>query len=62
MIAIQKKIVMNESGAPKEVVIPWAQFCELSEALGLDEKAAADLRQTRSDFEKGRYDGVYAAL
>ena len=36
MIAIQKKIVIDEHGVPQEVIIPWAQFCELSEALGLD--------------------------
>ncbi len=55
MIAIQKKIVVDENGVPQEVIIPWAQFCELSEALGLDldEEAVADLRATRKDWEKG---------
>ena len=36
MTAIQKKIVIDEHGEPQEVIIPWAQFCELSDALGLD--------------------------
>ncbi len=55
MISIQKKIVVDENGAPQEVIIPWAQFCELSEALGLDldEEAIADLRAAREDLEKG---------
>ena len=55
MIAIQKKIVVDENGVPQEVIIPWAQFCELSEALGLDldEEAMADLRAAREDSEKG---------
>ncbi len=55
MTAIQKKIVFDEHGVPLEVIIPWAQFCELSEALGLDldEEAIADLREARRDWESG---------
>jgi PHD/YefM family antitoxin component YafN of YafNO toxin-antitoxin module len=55
VIAIQKKIVVDENGVPQEVIIPWAQFCELSEVLGLDldEEAMADLRTARADLEKG---------
>ena len=57
MIAIQKKIVIDENGAPLEVIISWAQFCELSEALGLDldEEAVADLRETKRDLESGNH-------
>ena len=55
MTAIQKKIVIGEHGEPLEVIIPWAQFCELSEALGLDldAEAMADLRAARRDWESG---------
>jgi PHD/YefM family antitoxin component YafN of YafNO toxin-antitoxin module len=55
VIAIQKKIVVDENGVPQEVIIPWEQFCELSEALGLDldDEAMADLRAAREDLEKG---------
>ena len=55
MTAIQKKIVIDEHGEPQEGIIPWAQFCELSEALGLDldEEAIADLREARRDWESG---------
>ncbi len=49
MIRIQKKIVVDEHGAPKEPIIPWKQFCEIAEALGfdLDDEATADLRAAR---------------
>ena len=56
MIAIQKKIVIDENGAPQEVIISWAQFCELSEALGLDLDATeqAELREALDDSRTGR--------
>ena len=52
MTAIQKKIVVDEAGNPQEVIIPWAQFCELMEELGLDldEEAATDLRSAQADW------------
>jgi len=51
MTAIQKKIVVDEHGQPVEVIIPWEQFCELSEALGLDLDATeqAELREALDD-------------
>jgi hypothetical protein len=53
--AIRKKIVVDERGKPQEVIISWSQFCEMSEALGLDldEKAKGDLRVARRDLKKG---------
>ena len=56
MIAIQKKIVVDEHGEPQEVIIPWAQFCELSEALGLDfdEAAQTELREALADSRARR--------
>jgi len=58
MTVIQKKIVIDEHGDPLEVIIPWAQFCELSDVLGLDlgEEAIADLRAARHDWENGKHD------
>jgi len=63
VIAIQKKIVVDENGVPQEVIIPWAQFCEMSEALGLDldDEAVADLRETRRDLESGE-SGAFTPL
>jgi PHD/YefM family antitoxin component YafN of YafNO toxin-antitoxin module len=54
MTAIKKKIVVDERGRPQEVIISWAQFCELAEALGLDlnAKAKADLRAARRDLKR----------
>ena len=54
MIAIHKKIVVDEHGKPQSVLIPWQEFCELSEALGLDldKRAKADLRATRRDLKR----------
>ena len=56
MNAIQKKIVIDEHGEPQEVIIPWAQFCELSEALGLDlaETEQAQLREALEDSRARR--------
>ena len=56
MTAIQKKIVIDEHGEPQEVIIPWAQFCELSDALGLDldGTAQAELREALADSRARR--------
>jgi hypothetical protein len=58
VIRIQKKIVVDERGTPKEAIIPWKQFCEIAEALGfdLDEEASADLRITRRDWRQRKTD------
>ena len=58
MNAIPKKIVVDEKGAPVEVILPWATFCEVAEILGLDldAQAEADLRQARRDLEGGTKD------
>jgi hypothetical protein len=44
---------LDERGKPREVIISWAQFCELSEALGFDleEKGRSDLRAARDDLK-----------
>jgi hypothetical protein len=54
MLAILKKIVLDARGRPRQVIISWAKFCELSEALGLDldETARRDLRATRRDLKR----------
>jgi hypothetical protein len=53
---LQKKLVVDEQGLPLEVIIPWGQFCELEEALGLDldTEAEADLHTARQDWQSGR--------
>jgi hypothetical protein len=56
VIKLQRKIVVDEHGEPKEAIIPWKQFCEIAEALGydLDENARADLRATRRDLRQAK--------
>jgi hypothetical protein len=56
VIKIQRKIVVDEHGAPKEAIIPWKQFCEIAEILGfdLDEPARTDLRAARHDLRHGK--------
>jgi hypothetical protein len=56
VIKIQKKIVVDEHGEPKEAIIPWKQFCEIAEALGfdLDDAAVVDLRAARRDWRHGK--------
>ena len=56
MSAVRKKIIVDDRGNPEGVIISWAQFCEMSEALGLDldKKAKADLRAARRDLKRGR--------
>jgi hypothetical protein len=56
--AIPRKIVVDENGAPVEVILPWATFCDMAEMLGLDldDEAETDLRQTRRDVEAGGRD------
>ena len=56
MIKIHKKIVNDENGNPSDVIIPWKQFKEIEEILGLDldEKAINDLREAHKDRENGR--------
>ncbi len=55
MQAIRRKIIVDKRGNPREVIISWRQFCEMSEALGLDldEKAKSDLRAARRDLKSG---------
>ncbi len=62
MTAIQKKIVIDEHGEPQEVIIPWRQFCEISEALGLDLDATeqAELREAIDDSRARRREAFTA--
>jgi PHD/YefM family antitoxin component YafN of YafNO toxin-antitoxin module len=63
MMSIHKKIVIDEHGNPHEVIIPWDQFQEIVEILGLDldSEALEDLRQAREDRESGKRD-AYISL
>jgi hypothetical protein len=58
MNAIPKKLVVDEHGAPLEVIIAWSDFQDLAERLGwdLDDKDAEDLREAREAWRSGNHD------
>lgn len=58
MNTIHKKFVVDEQGNPTEVIIPWLEFVEIAEALGLDlgEAALDDLAQAQADRASGNRD------
>jgi len=51
MINIHKKVVLDEYGNPTEVIIPYKEFLELEELLGLDleDEVKEHLRQAKND-------------
>jgi hypothetical protein len=51
MLTISKKYIVDEQGRPQEVIIPWKQYQQISEILGLDldENAVDDLHQAQRD-------------
>jgi len=57
-MTITHKRVVDEAGNPKEAIIPWDQFVELQEILGLDFTAEEerDLVSARRDLEEGNWD------
>lgn len=56
MIDIHKKIVTDEEGNPSDVIIPWNEFQEIVELLGLDldVESVRELRDARSDRETNK--------
>ena len=56
MVTVHKKIVIDKKGKPTEVIIPWKEYKEIEELLGLDldKKAIEGLKQARRDREKGK--------
>jgi len=63
MLTIHKKLVVDKHWMPMEVIIPWDEYREMEELLGLDldEAVIDDLRQARSDRAKGKKE-VYLDL
>ena len=55
MKTLHKKLVINEKGKPMEVIIPWKEFKEIVELLGLDfdDNVIEDLKQAKKDRESG---------
>jgi hypothetical protein len=53
MRRIHRKLVVDDKGMPTEVIIPWKEYQQIEELLGLDLDAAAcdDLKKARQDRE-----------
>ena len=53
---IHKKVVIDEAGAPQEVIIPWAEFQKIEEMLGLDleSEVVEQIADARRDRENGK--------
>jgi hypothetical protein len=53
LITLHKKIILDENGNPAEVVIPYEDFLELEEILGLDleKEVVEQLKQAQRDRE-----------
>jgi PHD/YefM family antitoxin component YafN of YafNO toxin-antitoxin module len=58
MLKVHKKLVIDEKGRPQEVILPWKEYQQIEEVLGLDldDDAIADLEQAASDREAGTPD------
>ena len=60
---IPVKKAVDESGEPKEVIIPWKNYREIEEIIGLDlnKKAIDDLQIALRDRASGKKN-AYVAL
>ena len=58
MISVHKKIIVNEQGKPTDVIIPWEEYKEIEESLGLDleDNAIEAINQAKQDRENGKED------
>ncbi|MDA1006069.1 MAG: hypothetical protein O3A87_06260 [Verrucomicrobia bacterium] len=63
VVTITKKIVLDEEGNPSEVLIPYAQFVELTETYGLDldEDEQSELRDALADSKARNHDAFVPA-
>jgi PHD/YefM family antitoxin component YafN of YafNO toxin-antitoxin module len=55
---IHRKVVVNDAGEPTDVIIPWDEYREIVEVLGLDldETTRQELQQAQGDRESGNGD------
>ena len=60
---IHKKVVFDDTGAPQEVIIPWSEFQEIEELLGLDlePEVVQQLEQAKRERESNEA-SVYISL
>ncbi len=55
MLTIHKKLVVDDKGVPQEVILPWEEYVQIEEILGLDlsDEATADLERAAQDRALG---------
>ena len=64
---IHKKVVVDDTGKPQEVIIPWAEFRQIEALLGLDEDShlspewEAEIAKRIADLDSGRVEPVNSA-
>lgn len=58
MLMIHKKLVLDSKGKLRSVIIPWKEYKEIEELLGLDldKDAIDDLIRAKKDRAKGKKD------
>ena len=58
MLTVHKKVVKDDKGNPLEVIIPWEEYKEIEESLGLDltQEAIDDLKQAKIDRDNSNED------
>ncbi len=63
MLTIHKKLVVDEDGTPQEVIVPFEEYRQIEELLGLDlePQAIADLEEAAKDRESNA-PGAYVDL
>lgn len=61
-MTINSQILLGEDGKPSAVQIPYDQFVEIAEALGLDltDSEAEELRGSLADSRAGRREAFVA--
>ncbi len=59
ILTIHKKLVVDEHGTPQEVILPWDEYRQIEELLGLDldQEAIAELDEASKDRDSGATDG-----
>lgn len=62
-MTITRKLVIGENGEPSEVIIPYAQFVEIMEAIGHDLLPAeeGELREALADSKARRREAFVGA-
>lgn len=61
---IHKKVVVDDTGVPQEVIIPWAEFQQIQEMLSLNQEITlspeweSELEQRLADVDSGRVELV----